>query len=180
MTEKPVVQNADYYIEALGLLPHPEGGFYKEVYRSEEAIAREALPPRFSGDRAFSTSILYLLRQHDISALHAINQDEVWHFYAGSSVEIHVFSDRREYTRLVLGSGPGAGALFQAVVPAGSWFGAHLKSASDNNAFALVGCTVAPGFDFADFRLADTEDLKAKFPRHHEIIQRLSPGREME
>lgn len=165
------MQNADYWIANLGLQPHPEGGYFKELYRASETIAQEALPERFSGDRSFSTSIYYLLNTTDISRFHRINQDEIWHFYEGVSLSIHcIFSDGK-YKKLLLGRNIEKGEFLQQVVEAGCYFAAELN---DKESFGLVGCTVAPGFDFEDFELSARGELQALFPQHHEIIERFT------
>ena len=118
-------------------------------------VAKSGLPARFSGDRAFSTAIYYLLQGKDFSALHRIKQDEVWHFYDGSPLTIHVIDREGNYSTVRVGRSSGAGELPQAVVMAGCLFGATVDVP---HSFALAGCTVAPGFDFADF-------LRAARPR---------------
>lgn len=159
------------WINELQLQPHPEGGWYREVYRANESIAQAALPDRFTGDRAFSTSIYYLLGPGDISALHRIRQDEIWHFYDGSSLVVDViYPDGRAET-LRVGRDLNAGELPMAVVPAGSWFGA---TADTSDGYSLVGCTVAPGFDFDDFELPSRAELLERFPQHCELIKRLT------
>lgn len=157
---------ADEIISLLRLQPHPEGGFYRETYRSPEMIDAGALPGRFGGDRCFSTAISFLLRGAQISSLHRIASDELWHFYLGDPLEVVEISSDGVLTTTVLGPG---GATFQAVVPAGSWFGARLVEPRAD-AFALAGCTVAPGFEFSDFEIARRDDLAAGFPQHEAII----------
>ncbi len=157
---------ARHWIEKLFLVKHPEGGYYRETYRAAESIPQNGLPPRFSGLRAFSTAIYFLLPSGECSALHRIKSDEVWHFYAGNSLTIHVIDERGTYTQIKLG-----GDSFQAVVPAGCWFGATVDGPGS---YALAGCTVAPGFDFADFELANRADLVALYPQHRAIIERLA------
>ena len=162
---------ADYWINELNLLPHPEGGFYRETYRSEEKIPRGALPVRFTGDRPFATSIYFLLRGGEMSALHRIRSDEVWYYHAGSPLEIFVIEPGGTLSVLKLGLRIETGEFPQAVVPAGCWFGSALASVEP---FSLVGCSVAPGFDFTDFELASRETLLNEFPAHREIIMRLT------
>lgn len=159
------------WITQLQLQPHPEGGFFREVYRAAEEIPASALPPRFSGNRSFATSIYFLLRAEDISALHRIQQDEIWHFYAGSPLDIHLITPAGEHRVLKLGPDLAGGQQLQQVVSAGCWFGARVPPPGD---YALVGCTVAPGFDFADFELADRATLLAQYPQHHAIIDMLT------
>lgn len=162
---------AAYYVEALRMKPHPEGGYFAETYRSAETIPQAALPDRFRGERVFSTAIYFLLEKQHISALHRIQADEVWHFYAGGPLEVFVIDEAGELTVIRLGSNVGQGEVFQAVVPADTWFGSKPADGSD---FSLVGCTVAPGFDFADFEMADRSTLLAAFPQHSTIINQLT------
>ncbi len=159
------------WIEALRLERHPEGGWYRETYRSHETVSRAALPTRFAGDRAFSTAIYFLLDGDDFSALHRIEQDEVFHFYDGGGLTIHQIDSEGGYEALKLGRNLAAGELPQAVVKAGFVFGATV---TQPDSFALVGCTVAPGFDFADFALPGRDDLCRRFPQHRQLIERLT------
>lgn len=162
------------WIDALGLARHPEGGWYRETYRAAEQIAGEHLPARFSGARAFSTTIYYLLESGDLSALHRIAQDEGWHFYDGSPLTVHLLSPEGDYSTVRIGRDPSRGLLPQAVAPAGWLFAATVD---DPDTFALVGCTVAPGFDFADFHMPSRAEIVAAYPQHQAIIERLTrPG----
>jgi uncharacterized protein len=158
-------------VERLQLSRHPEGGWFRESYRASEAIAADALPTRFGAGRSFCTGIYFLLERGDISALHRIKSDELWHFYAGSGLTVQVIDPDGEYRALKLGQDLAGGESFQAMVPAGSWFGAEV---SGPGAYALVGCTVAPGFDFADFEMGKREELLADFPGLQEVILRLT------
>ena len=157
-------------VERFQLLPHPEGGYYKENYRSGEEIAHNALPQRFSGNRQFSTAIYFLLEQRNFSAFHRIQSDECWHFYAGQTLHVHVIHPNGQYELLKLGNDLSQGESFQAVVPAGSWFASET---AEGGTFSFVGCTVAPGFDFADFVLAKAEELVQQFPSMEILIRRL-------
>ncbi|PWU01404.1 MAG: hypothetical protein C5B52_07395 [Bacteroidetes bacterium] len=161
--------NASYFIDYYGLQAHPEGGYYKENYRSEEMINEECLPIRFRESRCFSTAIYYLLEAGQVSAFHRIKSDELWHFYHGSPLNIYVIFENGEFELIRLGNSPGKGEVFQANVPAGSWFAAQ---PNDENGFSLVGCTVAPGFDYDDFEMADSEILLEKFPQHTALIEK--------
>jgi predicted cupin superfamily sugar epimerase len=163
--------DAQYWIDALQLGRHPEGGYFRQVYRSAELIAREHLPGRFDGDRAFSTSIYFLLAGDDFSALHRIRQDEVWHFYDGSSLTIHAIDPEGQYVARQLGREVQRGESLQVVVPAGHFFGATVN---DSQSYALVGCTVAPGFDFDDFELPSRDTLVQQYPQHRQLIERLT------
>lgn len=157
-------------VTRLQLLRHPEGGWYRETYRAAEQIAGSALPERFGGDRALSTAIYFLLEPGDFSALHRIKADELWHYYGGSSVLVHRIDPDGSYHRLQLGPRLAAGEQFQLMVPAGCWFGAEPVGTG----YALVGCTVAPGFDFTDFELAERAQLISCYPQHAELITRLT------
>ncbi|MGA7829069.1 MAG: cupin domain-containing protein, partial [Geobacteraceae bacterium] len=146
-------QQAEELITRLVLEKHPEGGFFRETYRSDELISAENLPERFAGGaRSFSTAILFLLADNEFSALHRIKSDEIWHFYEGDTLLIHELDLSGRYTQHRLGGVGGDLVCFQVVVKAGSWFGATLEKPET---FALVGCTVSPGFDFRDFEMAD-------------------------
>ena len=136
------------FIQKLNLLPHPEGGYYRETYRSQD-----------------STGIFYLLQQGEKSSLHRIKSDEMWHFYAGDSLMVVELLEDGAVQETLLSRDH-----FQHVVPAHRWFGAYLPEGSE---FALVGCTVAPAFRFEDFELAKKEDLLASHPSARDIIHRL-------
>ena len=161
--------DAPYWIATLGLQRHPEGGWFVESYRSAGSIPSAALPERFDGPRSFCTAIHFLLEGGDFSALHRLNSDETWHFYEGAPLTVHVISPAGIYYRLLLGRDPERGEVFQATVPAGCWFGAE-----SGGGLSLAGCTVAPGFDFDDFELADRKVLAARFPQHGALITRLT------
>jgi len=154
-------KNAKYWIEKLGLQHHPEGGFYKETYRANAP----------NGQRAASTGIYFLIEAGNVSKFHRIDADEMWHFYGGDPLTVHMISPKGEYSFFDLGPDLEDGQVFQAVVPAGYWFGAEVKN---KNEFALVGCTVAPGFEFSGFELADRDTLTAQFPEHKDIIRQLT------
>jgi uncharacterized protein len=165
--------DARFWIEQLGLTPHPEGGFYRETYRSNIDIAKESLPLGFSGVRPVSTAIYFLLAGQDFSALHRLRSDEMWHFYAGSALQVHVIDPEGLHSEYQVGSDPLSGEVLQAVVPGGCWFGSRLKV---QDSYALVGCTVAPGFEFDDFELAKRSELTAQYPQHEKLIRELTRG----
>jgi hypothetical protein len=146
-------------VREYGLKPHPEGGFYAETYRSPETVRQEALPGRFPGDRAFSTSILYLLPEGVKSKWHRIKSDELWHFHLGGPLVVEEVSPAGKLERTVLG--PGKNERLQHAVAAGRWFRSCCVAGSG---FSLVGCTVAPGFDFADFETIGPEELALAHP----------------
>lgn len=168
---KPPVATAAELVSRLHLTRHPEGGWFRESYRSTESIPAEALPERFAGRRSYSTSIYFLLERGEVSALHRIKSDELWHFYAGSPLTVQVITPSGAHLELQLGGDLAAGESFQAMVPQGCWFGAELSGAGD---YALVGCTVAPGFDFADFEMAGRKELLHRYPAHAALIERLT------
>ena len=158
------------WIERLGLHAHPEGGWYRETYRSADLLTAEGLPARFPGPRSASTAIFYLLEAGQFSAFHRIRSDEVWHFYDGDPLDIHAIDADGGHQHWRLGR-EGEGVLPQAVVPAGVWFGARC---AEGGIFSLCGCTVAPGFDFADFEMAEREQLCAQYPEHRSLIESLT------
>jgi predicted cupin superfamily sugar epimerase len=164
------MQDAAFYIRHLQLQPHPEGGFYRETYRSSGIIPANALPG-FNGSRYYSTAIYYLLEKNDCSAFHKIKSDECWHYYAGDTLLIHILFGDGKYECVKLGAAIDKQETLQLVVPAHTWFAAEC---ADESNFVLAGCTVAPGFDFADFEMAAQQELLKSFPKHHEIIMRLS------
>jgi len=151
------------------LIPHPEGGFYREVYRSKETISGTLAPDNFPSGRSYSTSIYFLLSKKDVSKLHMIRSDETWHFYAGGPLTIIEFNEHGKMEQHILGQDVIAGQLFQYTVIAGRWFGCYTDSE-----YSFVGCTVAPGFDFMDFKMADKTQLLRSYPDNKSIIERLS------
>jgi len=157
-------------IETYQLLPHPEGGYYKETYRSEGKIDHSVLPAGFTGDRHYATAIYFLLEQGNFSAFHRIRSDECWHFYAGQTLHVYVIHPDGSLETITLGSNILEGECFQAVVPAGCWFASEPAPGTN---YSFVGCTVAPGFDFADFELAEKASLLELYPQHRLLIQRL-------
>jgi len=160
-------KKASYYIQHLQLQPHPEGGWYKETYRSGEKILAEGLPNRFSAARNFSTAIYFLLDDGNFSAFHRIKSDELWHFYAGGALEVFVLEDSGSLSVITLGPDIANGEVFQAVVKAGVWFASRPKAGVE---YSLVGCTVAPGFDFDDFELAERDVLMREHPAHTDLV----------
>ncbi len=165
------MKTAEYWIKKLDLQPHSEGGYFRETYRSGETISKHALPERFDGDRVLSTCIYYLLKENQYSAFHTIQQDEIWHFYEGSPLTLHILNPNNSYRTITLGRDPETGESLQAIVEAGSWFAASVNDAAS---YSLVGCTVAPGFDFADFTMADRRELIKLFPDHRELIKKFT------
>lgn len=171
MAKDEKYQTAKYWIEKLGLEPHPEGGYFRQTYRADLVIAPEALPVGFSGARPVSTAIYFLLHGDNFSAFHRLRSDELWHFYAGGTLEVHVIEEGGRYSEILLGNDAEAGESFQVPVKAGCWFGSRVR---DEKSWALVGCTVAPGFDFADFELGKRDELVRLYPQHGEVLARLT------
>ena len=163
--------DASYWINQLQLTEHIEGGSFREVYRSELTIPRSSLPLFFQGDRSACTSIYFLLARGQFSAFHRIAADELWHFYYGDPLVVHEISHSGRLITHRLGGNLAAGESFQTVVKAGSWFASEPAPGSE---YGLVGCTVAPGFDFADFELAERGALVEQYPEHGELIRRLT------
>lgn len=143
-------------IEALGLSPHPEGGYFREVYRSETQVVH----PAGAGLRAASTAIYFLLPAGEFSALHRVSSDEVWHHYGGDPVELHVIDERGQHAVSLLGRDLGAGERPLVAIPAGRWQAARPRG----ERYALCGCTVAPGFDFRDFEMPERDELLGRLP----------------
>ncbi len=166
-----MTRDAAYWIEKLKLEAHPEGGHYRQTYRADLILARESLPEEFTGARAASTAIYFLLKGEEFSALHRLRSDEVWHFYLGSPLVVHVIGRDGDCSEILLGNDLEAGEAPQAVVKAGSWFGSRVKG---GRGFALVGCTVAPGFDFADFEIGKREELVREYPQYRKVIEKLT------
>ena len=162
--------NAQSYIEALQMRPHPEGGFFRESYRSEQTMEAPA-PGGGTRQRSVCTAIYFLLEAGNFSAFHRIRSDEIWHFYAGQALEVLELLPSGELCCTRLGPDILRGELPQYVVPADTWFASRV---ADGGTFSLVGCTVAPGFDFADFRLAQRQELLEIFPQHRPVITELT------
>jgi len=163
---------ADEIIERLGLVPlEMEGGFFRETYRCDEGAAAEALPARYGGPRCFATAIYYLLTPRTHSQLHRLASDEIFHFLLGDAViMLHLQPDG--ISRVVtLGSDLAAGRQLQVVVPRGVWQGCLLAG---GGAWALMGVTVAPGFEYADYEAPDVERLIRQYPDREELIRRLA------
>lgn len=164
--------NVESLVAFYQMKAHPEGGFYKETYRSVSKIVGAALPKGFTKDRAISTAICFLLPVGSFSAFHRIKSDEMWHFYKGCRLHIHVIHPDGHYELMQLGADYLNGESFQLIVPANSWFAS--EPIGEESAFSFVGCTVAPGFDFEDFELADADILSQQYPEHEALIRRLT------
>lgn len=157
----------EYWIEKLYLLKHAEGGYFREIYRSNEEVDACNLPPRYGSKRAFSTSIYYLLNSGEFSAFHRLKSDEIWHFYSGSPLNLFIINNEGKLSKQILGSNPDKDEHLQIIIEKGSWFAASVLR---TGSYTLMGCTVSPGFDFGDFELAKRDALLKKYPQYHEII----------
>jgi predicted cupin superfamily sugar epimerase len=157
--------DATQLVKRLGLAPHPEGGFYRETWRSPLVLGDLPRVPR-----AASTAIYFLLPGGTFSALHRVASDEAWHHYDGDPLDLHLIDDHGAHSVVPLGRDLARGERPQHVVSAGTWQAAVPRG----ERYALVGCTVAPGFDFADFEMPPRADLVARFPEYSEIVARLT------
>jgi len=154
-------------VNDLGLFKHPEGGYFKEVFRSEDKLI--PLAERYQGkQRHAGTSIYYLLEGHDFSAWHRVLSDETWHFYHGCPLNIYILTQTGALETITLGDFSGI-PLFQHTVKSNQWFAAQPVA---KTSYSLVGCSVYPGFDFNDFELGSREALLAQHPDKKEIIER--------
>ena len=158
-------------VAKLDLAPHPEGGYYKETYRSEAFVQKDSLEAVYSGKRNYSTCIYFVITSESFSAWHKIHQEEIWHFYLGSSITIHLISPEGEYSAITLGNDIAKGEVPQYVVKGEWWFAVTVNK---QNSYALTGCTVAPGFDFDDFILPTRKELIHLFPHLEKEITTLT------
>lgn len=164
------MNTADYFIEKLDMIPHQEGGFFKEIEASDDYIPVNATEADTRKTRKLWTSIYFLLRDGEVSNFHRLKSDEMWYYHAGSSLTIYMISPEGELITRDLGLDLDRGECPQVLVPRGYIFG----SAMNKEGFALVGCMVSPGFDFEDFELLNREELLKSYPHHTEIIRKLS------
>ena len=169
VAESGLSELAAGWLKSLALCRHPEGGYYAEVYRADGLIPGATLPDH-GGSRPYLTSIYFMLTPGDPSRLHRLKSDEIWYHHCGGSLNIHQIDPQGNHSVFRIGNDLGAGDRLQVVIRAGCWFGAVV----DGKEAALVGCAVAPGFDFADFELADRAQLLAQYPQHEKIINRLA------
>lgn len=157
--------SAQYFIEHLKLAEHPEGGYYISSFRASDDIAVRDV------QRPIYTSIYFLLRSQDISHLHRLQSDELWYYHAGSPLTVHMIFPDGTYEAKKLGLNLEAGEVPQIAVPKHTIFG---SSVEESDTFSLVGCMVAPGFDFEDFELFTQEELLADYPQHEEVIRKMA------
>ena len=165
------MESYNYWIKHLNLQPHPEGGFYRETYKSSFEIDHHSLPVGYSGSRKLSTSIYYLLRSGEISRLHRLQSDELWYYHFGSSLKIVMIDPEGKKITKILGPRLEKAEQPQVLIPSGTIFGAEV---TDSNAFSLLGCLVTPGFEFDDFEVFDKDDLLQAYPKHKDLILNFS------
>ena len=166
--------SAQEIIELLGLKPlRVEGGYFLETYKCQELIPRKALPERYHGKRSFGTSIFYLLTPDTVSALHRLESDEIFHFYLGDPVTMLQLHPDGSTNVVTLGHDIRSDQQLQVVVPRGTWQGSLLNEGGD---FALLGCTVAPGFEYSDYESGSRGDLLKEYPEQEDLITRLAPS----
>lgn len=163
--------SADYWIKELELMPHPEGGFYKETYQSDFIISENSLEASRGGSRKSSSLIYYLLRDQEYSHFHRLKSDEIWIYQHGGSLRIHIINNGGELVTKTLGIEVSKGEELQVLVPANSWFAAELVN---HNSYTLLSCMVTPGFVFKDFELANKNDLLNRYKQHSKLINKLT------
>ena len=163
------MHSAEFWIQHLDLKPHPEGGFYKEVYRSGIEMGKDVMPFVFSGTRRLATSIYYLLRSGEISKLHRLKSDELWYYHFGSSLKIIMINQEGQKVTKLLGPKLDRAEQLQVIIPAGTIFAAEI---TEQNSYSVFGCMVSPGFEFEDFELFSKEDLIQAYPKQAALIER--------
>lgn len=163
------MQSAQDYIQFYNMQPHPEGGYFREIYRASNVISGESLSKKYPSARCSATSIYFLLHKGQISRFHQLTSDELWYYHIGDSLIIHMFEPSKGYSKKILGPNCAEDEHLQVVLPQGTIFGAELHV---NLGFSLVGCMVTPGFDFADFHLNTKEELMPFYAQKPELIDR--------
>ncbi len=164
--------NAEKLKSLLNLVPLTvEGGYFVETYRSAESIPHECLAGRYNGARTFGTCIYFLLEPETFSEIHRLASDEIFHFYLGDPVEMLQLWPDGEAKRVLIGSDIESGMAPQLVVPRGVWQGTRLVQ---GGTFALLGCTVSPGFEYADYESGSRALLSERYPEYSELIHALT------
>jgi predicted cupin superfamily sugar epimerase len=162
-------EKALYYIRKLQLKKHPEGGYFREIYRAGDIVLIDL--PNKKVKKNFSTSIYFWLEGRQFSAFHKLDADETWHFYDGSSVKIYIIDSDGKFVEIVLGKKTEIGEVFRATIKKNNWFAAEVLS---KRSFAFIGCTVVPGFDFSDFELGRRDKLIKLFPQHKLLFEKFA------
>ncbi|APH15684.1 hypothetical protein NPD5_1326 [Clostridium sporogenes] len=164
------MKDANYFIEKLNMIAHPEGGYYKESFISAENITDSDLTTAFEDKRILWTSIYFLLRNGEVSNFHRLKSDEMWYYHSGSPLTIYMITPEGELITEQLGLDIEKGEKPQVLVPKNYIFG----SAMNNKGYALVGCMVSPGFEFRDFELFERDTLLNLYPKYKETIEKLT------
>lgn len=159
------MQSIENLIEQMQLQPHPEGGYYRSTLRADDTLTLKR------GERPLYTSIYFLLRSQDISHFHRLQSDEIWYYHGGSALTIHMIHPDGTYEAQKLGLNVDVGERPQIIVKKNTIFG---SSVDEENTFGLVGCMVAPGFDFVDFELFTQQQLLAQYPQHEAVIKKMA------
>jgi uncharacterized protein len=156
---------AEYLVRKLSMEKHPEGGYFRQTYKSDRQFTLEG----YDGPRSAGTAIYYLLKSGQFSAFHRMRSDEVWHFYEGSALALHIIESDGCLKTVILGKDPRKEQVFQAAVKAGNWFAASVVR---SGSYSLVGCTVVPGFEYQDWEMGDRDTLLNEYPAHKKIIEK--------
>ena len=162
-----LMKTAEYWIKALSLEPHPEGGFYKEIYRNKLKVTSK----KNSQNRNAATSIYYLLNDSDKSHFHRLKSDEIWYHHEGGTLIVCMIDESGKYIENKLGKNPEQNEELQIIVPAGTIFGAYVAKSSG---YVLMGCMVNPGFEFEDFEIMERGYLLEQYPGYRKIIELLT------
>ncbi len=165
------MDNATYWIDKLGLISHPEGGYFKETYRSKGLLGSNSLPKQYQTSRNFSTSIYFLLKGDGHSKFHILASDELWYYHTGSPLTLHLIHQNGNYTTILLGPNMENNEHLQVTIPQNTHFAAAVNI---KDSFTLMSCSVSPGFDFKDFKLASSEELLSINNKLSTIINQLT------
>jgi predicted cupin superfamily sugar epimerase len=165
------MQDALQWILKLNLQPHPEGGHYREIYRSVEQVEGLNLKDKRKGQRSLATSIYFLLKSGDKSCFHRLKSDEIWYYQQGSPIHLYCIDEQGNLKEIFIGPESDQHQVLQTAIPAGTIFGARVHG---ENTYSLAGCMVSPGFSFEDFEILSRDFLLEKYPRHKDIIISLS------
>ena len=158
---------AKFWIKKLNLDEHPEGGYFKNTYKSDKRIELS----EYNGIRSACTAIYYLLTGNQFSSFHIMKSDEIWHFYSGSSLWLYIIGSNGRLKKVALGPNFDKGERFQAVVKSGCWLAVSINK---KYSYSLVGCTVSPGFDYKDWKIGSRKRLTEMYPKHRKIIEKFT------
>lgn len=164
-------RTAAYWIDKLKLISHPEGGYFAETYQSPDLISKNGLPERYSADRVCAKAIYFLVPDGQVSKFHRLKCEEIWCYHFGTPLTLYIIEKEGTSRQVILGPDIDHDEQFQAIIPHGVWFGAKVNK---KDAYTLVSCITAPGFDFEDFELAERQSLIQLYPQHKEIIEMLT------